>query len=633
MSLLLAAGTLLLLAGHALRALRHGMMLGPSDATGRSPLAFALFLSYAINAAVPLRAGDAFRAAYLRLARPLGGRLSLARSCGIVAAERTVDAPAVFLLLLVPAWLFGGGAWAAPLAVGVFLGLALLALRGLGMASFRRRCWSATAPFADPVRIFFLDLLWSWATALRGPAVRSPAFLGLTAAMWTLYAAACALLARAAGLSLGDVLLVVHGAPLEATLSRASDAGAILLAVPLVVAPVLLVLLLLPLRSVRALRAGSALLGARLGGQEGFSGRFAEDADYRVFLLSHFAGGDGAVAAFGLFATGDGGAVWRFLEGGSGAVVAVVDGVGGGAVVRKFAAGEAAPRLALQAAWLRSAAAGGAPVSAVLSERSGPGWSAFDMPLLAPCSDASEAVHAMPLARARAILEEILDEVRAHHARTSRDEHSKAARAYLEGKMRGNAAVAQDILSSGLGESWELNGERFSLDDIAPLLDPDWGMSMLTPAARACDVHGDLTLENIIVSPIHPRGWFLIDPNPAGPLERPLLDMGKLLQSLHLGYETLSRRRDRVASFGRGGITIPLLRSETYASLHALVRDDILRRDGEAGLREASFHEIVHWLRLVPYKARAGRVQGVAFAALVPLLLRRHQGNWGAVRG
>ena len=78
------------------------------------------------------------------------------------------------------------------------------------------------------------------------------------------------------------------------------------------------------------------------------------------------------------------------------------------------------------------------------------------------------------------------------------------------------------------------------------------------------------------------------------------------------------------------GPVVPLIRSHRYADLHAVLEAEIVARFGPDGLREVHFHEIVHYLRLTPYKIRQNPHKGLVFAGATLLLLRRYRARFGA---
>ena len=141
-------------------------------------------------------------------------------------------------------------------------------------------------------------------------------------------------------------------------------------------------------------------------------------------------------------------------------------------------------------------------------------------------------------------------------------------------------------------------------------------------ACRATStIHGDLTIENILADPSRPRGWFLIDPNVGNVFDSPLLDHAKLIQSLHLGYESLNR--DIAVEYDGATLTFPVVRTAQYAELHARATAWMREHLGEQALREARLHEVAHYFRLIPYKFRRSTQAGLVFLGCLAILAQR----------
>jgi hypothetical protein len=135
-------------------------------------------------------------------------------------------------------------------------------------------------------------------------------------------------------------------------------------------------------------------------------------------------------------------------------------------------------------------------------------------------------------------------------------------------------------------------------------------------------------VENIIVSPMHSRGWYLIDPNPANIFDTPLIDWAKLMQSLNLGYEGMNR--GGAPTLNGSAIRLPLTRSSAYADLHQHLRTLLMGRCGVERLREIDFHELVNYLRLIPYRIRQTPQRAITFFACAAILLRRYRARTDA---
>jgi hypothetical protein len=100
---------------------------------------------------------------------------------------------------------------------------------------------------------------------------------------------------------------------------------------------------------------------------------------------------------------------------------------------------------------------------------------------------------------------------------------------------------------------------------------------------KNCDIHGDLTLENILIGP--DDKIVFIDPNGENTISPIESEYAKLFQSLHSRYEDLSQPKNI-----------------TPHDLFPLLRDHILQKHGQDSLIRTYFHEVIHLARLLPYK-------------------------------
>lgn len=148
-----------------------------------------------------------------------------------------------------------------------------------------------------------------------------------------------------------------------------------------------------------------------------------------------------------------------------------------------------------------------------------------------------------------------------------------------------------------------INGRSYrNLKELGRLFDHN-ALRTLFAADPVADIHGDLTVENIIcrTDVENPdKAWYIIDPNTGNLHDSPYLDYGKLLQSLHGGYEFMMMTPR--CTVQENHIDFQLTRSAAYDTLFEAVCDDLRARCGAAGLHSILAHELIHWLRLMPYK-------------------------------
>ena len=116
------------------------------------------------------------------------------------------------------------------------------------------------------------------------------------------------------------------------------------------------------------------------------------------------------------------------------------------------------------------------------------------------------------------------------------------------------------------------------------------------------EIHGDLTIENIICTrnADGDDDFYIIDPNTGNVHDSSNLDYGKLLQSIHGGYEFLMATKN--VSIERNRINFVFTKSEAYTYLYDMLDKYMRKHFEEERVKSIYYHEIIHWLRLMPYK-------------------------------
>ncbi len=622
---LYALASLLLLAGHAMRAVRWGLLLPGHQMDGRFNLLLGLSLGYVVNAVVPWRLGELARLWFVAQREEI--RPSFVASS--VVAERLTDLLVIGLLaglILMPA---GHHDWRLPTLLLVISATVLtLSIATPRSTTCRTWIWRAASVFNDRIRFAVIDFFWSLSEMVTSGQLMRPRYLSSTVLMWCMYFASYALFARASGEGLSDLVFAMLGGPLspasEQWLQGKSAAATALLA--FTVFPVLGVL---TYGAARQLPAFLKVLKARRrygwsargGLPSSTHNRFKAAREYEFFLVSLFNGNNQVTTSFGLEAIDDG-TVHKLFHGGSDAITALVE-VKDELVIRKFAVGAAGTKLRGQHDWLKQHRSEDMPLVELVRERIKPDCYHYDMPLIVPASDFYDFIHTNPIDRSQTVISEVMGTMTQFHARHAGHIASdEVIGRYLREKASDNAQRILDFAQTVLSDtSYTINGRTFDLTQWQVLLDPEWLMAQVRTRTTTV-VHGDLTVENIIVTPQRTPGWYIIDPNPENVFNTELIDWAKLMQSVHLGYEGLNRNFDCVTD--GHGVQLAFTKSHAYTRLHEHVESLARARFGEAGLREIYFHELINYLRLTPYKIRQSHAKGVCFFACTSILLDRY---------
>jgi len=617
--LLLAISALLL--GHVLRAARHALLF-PKTLPGRFDLLLGLTVGYAVNTLLPFRLGELLRIAVVSYRT----RVRTSYVAATVAAERLTDLVAVagFFLLL--------SAMGEGLTSEFLLHAARMAILSLLIVAFavaightswvRRSVWSVISIFNDRIAGALGDFFLSFSQLVTQGSLISRRYILLSVVMWSCYTSAYAFFALYSDAALSNIFVALLGLPQRAIWQSAYESGIQL--APFIAPPVVAVLLYGLVRDSKGMkiqRNAAWRLGLSPSGlvRPTISHAFASGNDYSLLLKAHFTHTEPAVTAFG-FQGVDRAVVHRILPGGSDAVTAVVE-VDERFVIRKFATGSAGAKLKNQSDWLMRYE-DRLPLPPVTDEKLSDASFYYDMPYIPAARDFYEHIHTSPLASSKAIIEQVVESMEGFHA-----EHDAGAAddatidAYLSGKVVENARQILSYMSSRIPARYLINQETHDLGEWERLTDLRWLRKQIhTP--RTSTIHGDLTIENIIVCPSADKGWYLIDPNPDNIFNTPFIDWAKMYQSLNLGYETMNRGGS--AKLTGDGVEVLFSRSHAYEQLQLFFDQLATEKLTPEQIREVRFHELVNYLRLTPYKMRQSPSKALLFFCCSSILLKRY---------
>lgn len=286
---------------------------------------------------------------------------------------------------------------------------------------------------------------------------------------------------------------------------------------------------------------------------------------------------------------------------------------------RKYAFGADGDKLADQLAWLRRNEHR-LPLCQILRQGAGDGCCWYDMAYSGSAVGLFRYIHSNPIEKSTAIVRSVLRTLdRQLYAPTARPADPGKIEEYLRAKVDANLDKIRE--SRVLRELWNydriwVNGRSCkNLRELPELFDHD-ALRELFADDPLADIHGDLTVENIICRTDGKdpgTSWYIIDPNTGNLHDSPFLDYGKLLQSLHGGYEFMMMTPR--CTVQENHIDFQFTRSAAYDALLAAVRADLRERYGAKGLHSIFAHELIHWLRLMPYKLSKDKKRAPMFYA------------------
>lgn len=182
----------------------------------------------------------------------------------------------------------------------------------------------------------------------------------------------------------------------------------------------------------------------------------------------------------------------------------------------------------------------------------------------------------------------------------------------LKAKRLKNLMKYEDIVINGVSyKNLSYYLKYLSLDNLQEVFKDD----------KYSDIHGDLTIENIIC--MRNQGgkdnFYIIDPNTGNIHNSPNLDYAKLLQSIHGNYEFLMATTS--VTLDENHIDFTFIKSEAYAHLWKMLDTYMRENFTKERVKSIYYHEIIHWLRLLPYKIEKNGKRVLLFYAGLLMVL------------
>lgn len=623
MILSFACAVFLLLAGHYFRMMRWKQFVEIYEQPSRSRLLRSLSIGYAVNFFVPFRIGDLLRA--FLTGRHLKNGFGFALSTIIL--DYCLDVPAVALvfwaLCATTPELIGSAVWYSVFfALLVMCGLLALRFNGAVKKMLRAVC----SIFNSHIEFNLLFFFWGGISAVKDcfSKVDRKRLLVRTGCMWGCYLASYAMIAHAATVmgaktSFREVFAALFASGnIYTTSSVAQKMPAVSM---LMVCYLLVALVLLFAISFIPQNWKRRMIILEQGGAPKEEQPIlnllpqVKEKDRLEFLERYFSNERREYLKQYIMLNRDIRILQDFSAGSNATTMLCMDEEH--TFYRKYAFGKDGDKLYEQVEWLEQHK-NDLFLPEILKLQRGEGYCSYDMAYDTAAVGLFHYIHSRSLDESWGILRTALEDLSEHlHTKHVRPADPAALQKYIDEKIWGNVRKvekAREFRNLLPYNELCINGKTYrNLEQLKPWLEPD-RLKKIFSGDMYADVHGDLTVENLICwDDGRQPAYYFIDPNTGNLHESPALDFAKLLQSLHGGYEFLMRTEK--VSVQDNQITFLSTCSKSYTEVFEQYRAWLEQKFSREQVRSIFFHEIVHWLRLLPYKIEKNGKRAVLFYA------------------
>lgn len=618
---------LFIVAGHLLKTIRWKQFADVYEKASVDNLAFSLSIGYLINFCVPFRVGDLVRA-YLAGRKMKNG---FAFSLATVIWDRFLDVLTVGVLFIIlhimpfdnelireSAFFYTG------MGIGLIL-LTVIAFKCSGIIKkiIKKVSWI----FNEKIELFILLFCWSLISAFKEIVrkVNKGILLLLTMGMWGCYLCSYSLLASffstfISGYEFVDVflLLFARGNVDSSSAKQMSSLEGVSTQMGTIMAVYLLLTIVVILVVVQ--------IHKRFSQTESVSERShyllpqINPKDRLHFLENYFDGNAKTYIQSYLDMNRDIQIVRDYSAGSKATTMLCM--TEEKMFFRKYILGEDAVRLENQVQWILEHQKQ-LPLPKIYQREYKENESCFyDMEYHASAVDLFSYIHSNTIERSWGMLKDVLDNLWGRFYRDAMADEPVKMQEYIENKVTKNIACLRNAreLQGLIGyDTININGKAYRNLNVLGKYFSKEHLSEVFKEDLCSVIHGDLTIENIIAvekNQEYPNGFYLIDPNTENYFSSFFLDYAKLLQSLHGGYEFLVNTPNVQIAGNR--IQLMMNRSVSYDELYERYRTYLFEKFTYEQVKSIYYHEVIHWLRLMPYKLeKNGKNAAIFYAGLI----------------
>ena len=264
------------------------------------------------------------------------------------------------------------------------------------------------------------------------------------------------------------------------------------------------------------------------------------------------------------------------------------------------------------------------PLPIIVEKEEGYNYVTYDMKSLGNTVGMFKYIHTMPLKNSWNILKNALEDIKKIHRKNLRKSNEEDIEKYINSKVINNLKIikteSKHIKNLEKYRTVFVNGvELPTLKNYSKILNAEY-LKSIFKYDEYSDIHGDLTIENIIgildnytdISINKKYGkYYFIDPNTGNIHDSPFLDYAKLLQSLYGNYEFLMNVSD--IKIEKNYVNFMVTESDAYVKIYQKYYSYLKENFSNRDIISIFYHEIIHWLRLMPYKIRKNDKLAVVF--------------------
>lgn len=628
--------------GHLLRSQKHGLLLRQIRPTPFAEVFKGQMIGFLFNALLPLRIGELIRAHYIGR----GVRISRSAVFGTILFERIIDLGIILALSLLAVILLGDGGNHILLSTLLIMMVSFIVLLVIVWTArtqnshLLRIIFITTSIFADKIKNRLRLMAWSFIFGLKTVINRQvmPQYLWISILMWACYFISTAIICM---LFFGSSIQGVVAGSIAPYIAASTPVGpTYLVNFSLVLQSVfpslsqnLVPTLLYTLITWIALVLPSVTLGAifvirrhvipdtpALSSFEVMKNKLYRDSDisneFGGFLDTYFKGTE-LHRILNNNEIANNYTVVKTFKGGSNALT-LLAWQNDAMVVKKISINQYADKLAAQYAWLNERRH--LPqIARTIGEKYDRDHYSLDLEYRDDYITYFDYIHSSSKADAWHVLQNVIIFMQKHiYSAISIDDQPEKVSEYIEKKIIGkvrDAANTSVYISQALEhKNLIVNGRKLrNFNTVIKEIQRN-----PTIFNDLCDfgespIHGDLTVDNIIVNPAT-REFLLLDPNNENAISDAVTDYGKLFQSLHSGYEFMVLTQQ--ASLAGNKITFEEKTSAQYNYLYQKLSAYLKKELTSSQYRSILFHEAVHYCRMLTYRVHINPNNAVAFYAI-----------------